>query len=41
MAAQSAGNALRVHERIPNHILPIVYYHGEGKYMLLAKKKSQ
>ncbi len=33
------GNFCMVHERIPSHLLPILYYSGDGKYMLLATNK--
>ena len=28
-----------VHEQIPEDLLPILYYSGKGKYMLLASAK--
>lgn len=28
-----------VHENIPEHLLPILYYRGDGDYMILAQKK--
>lgn len=34
------GNFCMVHERIPSVMLPILYYSGEGDYMLLATDKS-
>lgn len=34
------GNFCMVHERIPEELLPILYYRGEGDYMLLATKKQ-
>lgn len=33
------GNFCMVHEQIPTELLPILYYSGEGKYMLLASSK--
>ena len=33
------GNFCMVHEQIPEDLLPILYYSGEGKYMLLASAK--
>lgn len=33
------GNFCMVHEQIPSHLLPILYYSGDGKYMLLATNK--
>lgn len=35
----SGCNAIRVHEHIPDAMLPILYYQGDGKYMFLATKK--
>lgn len=32
-------NYCMVHERIPDHLLPILYYCGDGDYMILATKK--
>lgn len=32
-------NYSMVHEHIPEHLLPILYYSGDGDYMILAKKK--
>lgn len=32
-------NYCMVHEHIPEHLLPILYYRGEGDYMILAQKK--
>ena len=29
-----------VHEHIPDHLLPILYYRGDGNYMILAQKKQ-
>lgn len=28
-----------VHEQIPINLLPLLYYNGDGNYMLLATKK--
>ena len=33
------GNFCMVHEQIPSHLLPILYYSGDGKYMLFATNK--
>ena len=35
------SNFCMVHEKIPAEYLPILYYVGEGPYMILATKKSQ
>ncbi|MBR6446599.1 MAG: hypothetical protein IKS94_09345 [Prevotella sp.] len=35
----SGSNAIRVHEYIPESMLPVVYYEGTGNYMLVANKK--
>lgn len=32
-------NYCMVHENIPEHLLPILYYRGDGDYMILAQKK--
>ena len=32
-------NYCMVHENIPEHLLPILYYCGDGDYMILAQKK--
>ena len=32
-------NYCMVHERIPDHLLPTLYYCGDGDYMILATKK--
>lgn len=32
-------NYCMVHEHIPDHFLPILYYRGDGNYMILATKK--
>ena len=34
-------NYCMVHEKIPTELLPVLYYVGEGPYMVLATKKSQ
>lgn len=34
-------NFCMVHENIPEEMLPILYYSGDGNYMLLATAKSQ
>lgn len=36
----SGSNAIRVHEHIPESMLPMVYYSGDGNYMLVATKKE-
>ena len=33
-------NYCMVHENIPEENLPILYYKGDGKYMLLATKRE-
>lgn len=33
-------NCCMVHERIPAHRLPLLYYEGDGKYMLLATNQE-
>ena len=33
------NNYCMVHEDIPEHLLPILYYSGDGDYMILAQKK--
>lgn len=30
-----------ISEKIPEHLLPILYYRGDGNYMLLATKKDK
>lgn len=35
-----SANSCMVHERIPAHRLPLLYYSGDGKYMLLATNKE-
>ena len=32
-------NYCMVHENIPDHLLPMLYYYGDGDYMILATKK--
>lgn len=32
-------NYCMVHENIPEHLLPILYYRGDGDYMILAQKE--
>ena len=32
-------NYCMVHENIPEHLLPMLYYCGDGDYMILATKK--
>ncbi len=34
-------NYCKVHEKIPHKMLPILYYKGEGNYMLLATAKDE
>lgn len=36
----SGSNAIRVYEHIPTSMLPMVYYSGDGNYMLVATKKE-
>lgn len=36
---QHISNFCKVHENIPEEMLPILYYNGDGKYMLLATAK--
>lgn len=38
-AVYHRGNFCMVHEQIPEGMLPILYYSGEGNYMLLATNK--
>ena len=38
-AVYHKGNFCMVHERIPENMLPVLYYRGEGNYMLLATNK--
>ena len=38
-AVYHKGDFCIVHERIPENMLPILYYRGEGNYMLLATNK--
>lgn len=37
----SGMNYIRVHEHIPESMLPMVYYSGDGNYMLVATKKEE
>lgn len=37
---RSLGNCQRVHEYLPERLLPVLYYQGEGRYALLATKKE-
>ena len=40
MLANKLGiNYCMVHEEIPDHLLPVLYYRGDGNYMLLATRK--
>lgn len=34
------GNACRVHEETPEEMLPMIYYKGDGDFMLVATKKN-
>lgn len=34
------GNSLRTHEHMPEHLLPMLYYEGDGRYALLATRKE-
>ncbi len=36
-----SGNFCMVHEQIPNDLLPILYYGGDGNHMLLASNKEE
>ena len=38
-AVYHRGNFCMVHEQISEGMLPILYYSGEGNYMLLATNK--
>ena len=38
-AVYHKGNFCMVHEQIPINLLPLLYYNGDGNYMLLATKK--
>ena len=40
ISVKSDGNFCKVHEHIPEHLLPILYYSGTGRYALLATKKE-
>lgn len=37
---RSAGNGKRIHEQTPEEMLPMVYYEGEGGFLLLATSKK-
>lgn len=41
MEVETHCDSLRVHERLPKHLLPVLYYMGNGRYALLATAKSQ
>ena len=38
---QFDSNYCMLHEQIPAEYLPVLYYVGDGPYMVLATKKSQ
>ena len=40
LKVETLGNSLRVHEHLPQHLLPVLYYEGDGRYALLATAKS-
>lgn len=40
MKVEALGNRQRVHEHLPKHLLPVLYYVGDGRYALLATAKS-
>ena len=40
MNVEALGNRQRVHEHLPKHLLPVLYYVGDGRYALLATAKS-
>lgn len=40
MEVEALGNCRRVHENIPEELLPVLYYEGDGNYVLLATKKD-
>ena len=41
MKVETLSNRQRVHEHLPEHLLPVLYYEGEGRYALLASKKER
>lgn len=41
MEVETHCDSLRVHEHLPKHLLPVLYYMGDGRYALLATAKSQ
>lgn len=41
MKVEALSNRQRVHERIPEQLLPVLYYEGEGRYALLATRKER
>ena len=40
MKVETLGNRQRVHEHLPKHLLPVLYYVGDGRYALLATANS-
>lgn len=40
MRVETLSNRQRVHEHLPKHLLPVLYYVGDGRYALLATAKS-
>lgn len=40
MKVEALGNRQRVHEHLPKHLLPVLYYVGDGRFALLATAKS-
>lgn len=40
MRVEALSNRQRVHEHLPKHLLPVLYYVGDGRYALLATAKS-
>lgn len=40
MTVKTFDNRRRVHEHLPKHLLPVLYYEGDGRYALLATAKS-
>ena len=40
MTVKTFDNRQRVHEHLPKHLLPVLYYEGDGRYALLATAKS-
>ena len=40
MTVKTIDNRKRVHEHLPKHLLPVLYYEGDGRYALLSTAKS-